>query len=764
EHDRRVGRQVAEAELRRHRADSIQSDAVGQPRGRGVERLAERELERDVAEEAVAIVIRRPAHVAVLPGEGRVLDIGSRQELLRSSREGLVEGREVGNRLEDRTGLTFGLSNAIELARAVVAATGHRANLSALRFESDEARLEALLRLAAGKLGMLDFQIAEIVRDCALGELFHVHIERGEDAQTLAAEHLRRITLGQFLLDEIDEVGGVVALGIDFPRMQRLADRRIVSGFADVPILEHRGQDLVAAWAGGVGMVQRIEPVGRTNQAGNSSHFANSQIARLLREVVLRRFPDAVYPFLSALTQVDIVNIVLQDFILGVLALRDVRHHRFLELALVASLAGQEEVLPQVLGERRAALAHVPRDKIDIRGLDGAHEVNAVMLVKAMVFGGQDGIDHRGRNLAQAHEAALLPFAFEDAADEFGFQLDREDRFMDYGIAHRRDRISLKRQRDEFAAEVAVGIRETMQKDVELAALAIEAVLAASGDVAGIDGMVIQARETLEEAEVLEILAGVNEHRVGINARRDVPSLAREARDDFILELIVVAEEQPQGRRDGEQDERARADQREFQDSFRGHRECVPGSGLRFDGHVDGGVAAPDEQQDYFALGADLQRILVRVDVLDGHAIDLDDHVASVKARLLGAAAGLDRRNHDAAGRVEPELFGEIGTQVLDVQAEGRDGAEVGLLRFFFRRHDFGLAGLRNRDRQIDRLLVANHLENPFVAEIGAADQQRQFARVADRLIVERDDYVAALDAGYLGWSAVEHLGNQRAA
>src|SRR5208337_2741131 len=334
------------------------------------------------------------------------------------------------------------------------------------------------------------------------------------------------------------------------------------------------------------------------------------------------------------------------------------------------SLAGQEEVLHQLLGKRRAALAHVPRGKINPGGLDGADEVNAVMLVKTMVFSGQDGIDHRGRNLAQAHEAALLPFAFEDAADEFGFQLDREDRFMDYGIAHRRDRISLKRQRDEFAAEVAVGIRETMQKDVELAALAIEAVLAASGDVAGIDGMVIQARETLEEAEVLEILAGVNEHRVGINARRDVPSLAREPRDDFILKLAVVAEEQPQRGRDGEQNDRAHADEREFQDSVWGHRECVPGSGLRFDGDVDSGVAAPDQQQDYFALGARLQRVLVRVNVLDGRAIDLEDHVAGAKACLVGAAAGLDRRNHDAAGGVEPEFFGEIGTQALDVKGE----------------------------------------------------------------------------------------------
>ena len=143
------------------------------------------------------------------------------------------------------------------------------------------------------------------------------------------------------------------------------------------------------------------------------------------------------------------------------------------------------------------------RGEIDPGGLDGADDVDAVMLVEAMILGGQDRVDHRRRNLAQAHQAALLPFALEDAADEFGFELDREDRFMRHRIAHRLDRIALEIDLDQFAAEVSVRIREAVQKDVELAALLVEAVLAAAGDLAGIDRMVVQAREPLEETEVL---------------------------------------------------------------------------------------------------------------------------------------------------------------------------------------------------------------------------------------------------------------------
>ncbi len=191
-------------------------------------------------------------------------------------------------------------------------------------------------------------------------------------------------------------------------------------------------------------MMQGIEPVGRADQTSDSSHFANSQIARLFREVVLTCFPDAVYTFLSALAQVDIVNIVLQDFVLGIIALRDVRHHRFLELALVAALARQEKILHQLLRERRSALAHVARMEIDVRGLDGADDVDAVMLVEAMIFCGEDRVDHRWRNLAEAHQPALFPFTFEDAADQFGFQLDRENWFVRHRIGHRLDRVALE--------------------------------------------------------------------------------------------------------------------------------------------------------------------------------------------------------------------------------------------------------------------------------------------------------------------------------
>ncbi len=57
------------------------------------------------------------------------------------------------------------------------------------------------------------------------------------------------------------------------------------------------------------------------------------------------------------------------------------------------------EVARQLLGERGAALADRPQRVLSRRR--GAPQVDAVVLVEAVVFGGDQGLDHRGRHLVQ---------------------------------------------------------------------------------------------------------------------------------------------------------------------------------------------------------------------------------------------------------------------------------------------------------------------------------------------------------------------------
>ena len=72
---------------------------------------------------------------------------------------------------------------------------------------------------------MLPCQPLEIVGHRAIALLLHVHVERGEDAQTFTGQHRWRIAFGQFMLDVIDKIRRVVGLGEGFARVHRLGQR-----------------------------------------------------------------------------------------------------------------------------------------------------------------------------------------------------------------------------------------------------------------------------------------------------------------------------------------------------------------------------------------------------------------------------------------------------------------------------------------------------------------------------------------------------------
>src|SRR4029077_2910888 len=102
------------------------------PCGGGIQGFFERKFQSDVAEKAIFVIVRRPTHVAVLPGELSIVDIASREKFLGSTFEGLFESGCIGNYLECGARLSLRLRNAIELALLIVAAADHRANFSTL--------------------------------------------------------------------------------------------------------------------------------------------------------------------------------------------------------------------------------------------------------------------------------------------------------------------------------------------------------------------------------------------------------------------------------------------------------------------------------------------------------------------------------------------------------------------------------------------------------------------------------------------------------
>ena len=91
-----------------------------------------------------------------------------------------------------------------------------------------------------------------------------------------------------------------------------------------------------------------------------------------------------------------------------------------LDLAPPIALAGQEEILHQLLRKRRSPLQHMTGRQVYPCRLDDTDQVDAVMLVEAMILGGEHRVDQRRRHFAQRHQAPLLPRPWNIAPSSSG--------------------------------------------------------------------------------------------------------------------------------------------------------------------------------------------------------------------------------------------------------------------------------------------------------------------------------------------------------
>ena len=155
------------------------------------------------------------------------------------------------------------------------------------------------------------------------------------------------------------------------------------------------------------GLAERMVVVGRLGQGGKIGGLLERELAQLLVEVVERGGRHAV----GAHAEIDLVEIELEDLVLGVGALDADGEDRFLELAVELLLARQQEVLGHLLGDGGGAFG-APSCRqfceIVVDGAADAGEIEPAVLVEALVLGRQERGDDQLRDDVDGHEDAPL--------------------------------------------------------------------------------------------------------------------------------------------------------------------------------------------------------------------------------------------------------------------------------------------------------------------------------------------------------------------
>ena len=181
------------------------------------------------------------------------------------------------------------------------------------------------------------------------------------------------------------------------------------------------------------GIAARREPRRRANQAGERGCFRHRELRRRLGEIALRRRLDAV----GAGAEVDPVEIEIEDLGLAELALQPGRQRHLLHLAGERALLRQEQVLGELLGQRRAALRDAAMQDVGDDGAGDADRIDAVMRVEAPVLDRHECLRHVARQVLQRHRGAAHVAA---GGEQVALQIDDLDRGRALGDFERLDR------------------------------------------------------------------------------------------------------------------------------------------------------------------------------------------------------------------------------------------------------------------------------------------------------------------------------------
>jgi hypothetical protein len=241
------------------------------------------------------------------------------------------------------------------------------------------------------------------LRTATLAAIWSAALHGGEDAEA-AGLRLGAVAVLHRLAHHLGDVGRfqldlrLVRAGMRRPRRAR----RFLRG-GDEAGLAHALQHVVAADDVARGLMIGFAEEGNLGVAASGRRLGQAQLVERLAEVVLGRRRHAV----GAVAEEDLVEVQLEDLVLGQLALHLQRQQHLHHLAAVAVFGAEVEVLRDLLGDGAAA-GHarvVGGGQQPDRAADAA-EIQALVLVEARVLDGDEGLLDVQRDLLDLDRVA----------------------------------------------------------------------------------------------------------------------------------------------------------------------------------------------------------------------------------------------------------------------------------------------------------------------------------------------------------------------
>ncbi|SAL87367.1 hypothetical protein AWB68_08380 [Caballeronia choica] len=229
-------------------------------------------------------------------------------------------------------------------------------------------------------------------------------------------------------------------------RMDLFGDGLVELRLRDVVQVEHALQDVLLANLCALRIDDRVIRRRRLRQASKHRCFGQRDVLQVLAEVDARRSREAV----RALAEIDLIHVQLEDLVLRERALDLVREQHFIDLARIGLLARQEEVARDLHRDRARALRCAAVHHIAHAGTQDAEEIDATVVVEAIVLDGEHRFLHLVGDVLEAREAA--PLLAELADQHVVGRIDAQRHFRAI-VGERIERRQVRPHHDERIAD-----------------------------------------------------------------------------------------------------------------------------------------------------------------------------------------------------------------------------------------------------------------------------------------------------------------------
>ena len=317
-------------------------------------------------------------------------------------------------------------------------------------------RLVRELRLREHETAELHLQVADVVLERALCRVLALRVERRHDfelrlapvADALLLEQLL-VELARELLVDAFERGRDAEAEVAVLEVQRFRERVVHLFLVDVALFHHAAEHVAQAFLAALdgpfapllrALDERVVVERALHGTRDERAFRKREVLEFLVEEVLRGDRHA----LARARYVELVQVELEDVFLAEVPLEPERVDEFLPLGLDAPLLAAEHVLGRLLGERGAALAHVPA--LHVRGHRAEEPLQAEPVVRpvARVLGGHERVHDILRDVAVGHVETVV--RVEEGAEQV----------VSVAVVHAG--LARKHLEDGLAVELLVGV------------------------------------------------------------------------------------------------------------------------------------------------------------------------------------------------------------------------------------------------------------------------------------------------------------------